>query len=118
MWTPEQLSRELNEAANIKPNVDQVLRKGAHNIKTSASASASGYVGAHASGYPHSIEYKKSGDLEYLIEPQGKSQGEFGAILEHGGVHSPPHNDFGQALEAEEPNLQKHLEREVVKKLW
>ena len=117
-WTPEQLTRVLNEAADIEPEVDTVLKRGAHKIKGDARSFAVGQNPRHASGFPYSIEYQKKAKLSYEIEPKDGAQGALGAILEFGGVHSGPQHNLKTAAEKEEPQVEKYLMQAVVKKLW
>lgn len=117
-WTPEQLTQALHEATNIKKDVQQVIKKGAHNIKRDATAFANFNNPVHAPGYPRSIGYEvKDGGMAAEIEPQS-GMGVMGAILELGGVRNAPQNNLGQALEKEEPNVQKYLEQVVTRALW
>ncbi|MFJ3793898.1 hypothetical protein [Kitasatospora sp. NPDC090091] len=97
--------------ADVDRQARQVVSKGALNIKRDWAANAAASSGRHAPHYPRTIGY------DLITTPAGSSavigpdkdrsreQATYGAILEFGSVHNPPHNDGGRALLAEEPRF-------------
>lgn len=88
-----------------------IVKRGAQNIKTAWRANAAASAGAHARLYPSTINYDVTetlGVIEAEIGPDrsmDSRQASFGAILEFGSIHNPPHNDGGRALDEEEPHF-------------
>lgn len=120
-WTPEQLARALNEAADIRPDVVAVIAKAAFNVKREWQANARGSSGAHAPAYPSSITYDIETGLGIGAEvgpDKGRAQGPLGNLLEYGSVNNPPHGDGKRAADSEEPRLEKHLLMAAARKLW
>jgi len=97
--------------ADIEARARAIVSKGALNIKGDWRTNAIASAGSHGRLYPYTINY----DLEPLptgisavIGPDpalNKRQASYGAVLEFGSVHNPPHNDGGRALAAEEPRF-------------
>lgn len=114
-----ELSRELRTAArDAGDEAEKVVKRGALNVKNEWRDNAKRSAGRHGRRYPYSISYdteRAGGSTVAEIGPDhAKSQGPLGAILEFGSVNSPPHNDGGRALRAEEPRFVEAL-RDV---LW
>lgn len=93
-----------------------IVKRGAQNIKTGWQANARASAGAHARLYPSTINYDVTegpGVVEAEIGPdrsKKQQQASYGAILEFGSAHNPPHNDGGRALEDEEPRFVAQIE--------
>ncbi|MFE6866012.1 hypothetical protein ACFVFS_05610 [Kitasatospora sp. NPDC057692] len=111
-------ARELElmaaELARAGPEAErqarQVVSKGALNIKNGWRDNARSSSGRYAPHYPGSIGYDLTtvpgaGTGAVIGPDKGATQGPLGAILEYGSVQSPPHNDGGRALLAEEPRF-------------
>ena len=105
------LTARLSRAgAEASRQAEQVVARGALNIKNDWRANAIRTAGAHARAYPYSIGYDlhplPGGGARAVIGPdKGARQGALGNLLEYGSVHNPPHNDGGRALVAEEPRF-------------
>lgn len=93
--------------------------KAAINVEEAARESASGL--AHAPAYPQSITHDVRATLtgvEAEIGPdKGLAQGALGNLIEYGSVNNPPHNDLGQAHDAEEPVWVRHM-TEIAGDVW
>lgn len=111
----------LNEAiaastAVVASEGAAIVKRGAQNIKVGWQANARASSGAHARLYPSTINYdvtETPGVVEAEVGPDRSKDGQqasFGAILEFGSVHNPPHNDGGRALDDEEPQFFAQVE--------
>jgi hypothetical protein len=111
----------LASLTTVKVEGRAVVSKGALNIKNDWRANAIGSAGAHARLYPNSISYdiEPAGTVvEAAIGPdKGKPQGPLGNLLEFGSAHNAPHNDGGQALDAEEPRFEAAVEAMALRAL-
>lgn len=93
--------------AAIQRDGHAVVVRGALNIKNDWKANAASSAGRAARLYPSTINYdvtEAPGVIEAEVGPDRSKdhlQASFGAILEFGSVHNPPHNDGGRALDAE-----------------
>lgn len=100
------------EGALTSIEVRAVVAKGALNIKNDWRGRSSGL--AHAPRYPYSIGYDTdvlAGSVRAVIGPdKDKPQGALGNLIEFGSAKNPPHNDGGQALQAEEPRFVAAIE--------
>ncbi|MCG6499461.1 hypothetical protein [Kitasatospora sp. A2-31] len=106
----EALVADLARAgADLDRRARQVVSRGALNIKRGWAENARASSGRYAPHYPATIGYdllSTPAGITAVIGPdKGGTQGPFGAILEYGSVHNPPHNDGGRALTAEEPRF-------------
>ncbi|MFB7671677.1 hypothetical protein ACFC26_09690 [Kitasatospora purpeofusca] len=107
----EALAAELARAGpEAEQRGRQVVSRGALNIKRDWQQNARASSGRYAPHYPGTIGYDlvsvPGGGSGAVIGPdKGGTQGPLGAILEYGSAHSPPHNDGGRSLLAEEPRF-------------
>jgi hypothetical protein len=99
--------------------VRAVVAKGALNVKKDWRQRASGLD--HAPRYPFAIGYDVEvlpGLVQAVIGPdKDKTQGALGNLIEFGSAHNPPHNDGGQALQAEDPKFVAAMEALAGRKL-
>lgn len=102
-------ARQFEQAARTAPReAQQVVKKGAVNIKTDARANATRSAGAHARQYSSTITFDftaaaAGGTAE--VGPEKRGQGNLGNLLEYGSVNNPGHRDLGRAADAEEPRF-------------
>ncbi|MEU1421475.1 hypothetical protein [Kitasatospora sp. NPDC005751] len=107
----EALVADLARAgAEADRHARQVVSKGALNIKNGWRDNARSSSGRYAPHYSGTIGYdlttaSGAGTGAVIGPDKGGLQGPLGAILEYGSAHSPPHNDGGRALLAEEPRF-------------
>lgn len=109
-----ELSADLRGAAGeVRKGAYGVVKKGAVNIKKDWRANARESAGAHAKHYPGTIGFditrEDADEIVAVIGPADRGQGELGPILEFGSPHSPPHNDGGRALRAEQDRFEQAL---------
>ncbi len=93
----------------LERRTQQVVSRGALNIKRDWQANARATAGRHARLYPASIGYDLTsgpGGTGAVIGPdKDRPQGALGNLLEYGSSKNAPHNDGGRALAAEEPRF-------------
>lgn len=107
-----QLRADIDREANtIMSKTSAVVKKGAVNIKRDWRSNAAQSAGAHASGYPSTINFDMSGQLEAEIGPNKAGQGNLGNLLEYGSVRNGPHDDGKRAAEAEGPKFEREIEK-------
>jgi hypothetical protein len=108
------LAADLAAAATaVEVEGRAVVSRGALNVKNDWRANAAASGRTHAGRlYPLTISYDLAtlpgGGTKAEVGPdraKDNLQASFGAILEFGSVHNPPHNDGGRALLAEEPRF-------------
>ena len=104
------LAADLRAAARGAPKTAHaVVKRGAVNVKRDWRANAKGSAGAHARHYPSSIAFDITPPADVVVAEIGADktlrQGPLGNLLEYGSRNSPPHNDGGRALRAEEPRF-------------
>lgn len=96
--------------AKTVPAVDQVMKKGANNVKETMRADASGHpTFPH---FPRSISYDRvlGRGIGYEIGPdKDRPQGALGNILYFGTSRNAPVLDIDHGLTEEAPRLEKHL---------
>lgn len=115
-------SRELRRLAadlgrvpfRLVPEVEAVVRRGAHNVKEGWRENARRTAGRHAKLYPNSITYDSElgrfGTISYVVGPdKTKPQGALGNLLEFGSSRNPPHHDGQRALDVEAPKYEAAL---------
>jgi hypothetical protein len=111
------LAHDLSEAPRkAQRDAVAVVQHGAVNVKNGWADNARQSSGHHAPAYPNSISYDLglgaalTGRVEAVIGPdKSRRQGALGNLLEFGSSNSPPHNDGGRALRAEEPKFEAEL---------
>lgn len=112
----QELAARLSRAgADAARQAEQVVTRGALNIKRDWRSNAARTAGAHARAYPASIGYDlhplPGGGARAVIGPDKNArQGPLGNLLEYGSVHNEPHNDGGRALVAEEGRFLAQVE--------
>ncbi|PJN24061.1 hypothetical protein [Kitasatospora sp. CB02891] len=112
----EALTADLaRSAADVDRRAQQVVSKGALNIKNDWRANAAATAGRHARLYPMSIGYDLTavpgiGVSAEIGPDKSKAQGPLGNLLEFGSVKNAPHNDGGRALAAEMPRFTAAVE--------
>ena len=106
-------------AAGLGKDVEQVVARGALNIKKDAAKRIGGL--AHARAYPRSITYDMrpglKGPSAEIGPDKSRRQGALGNLLEYGSVNNPPRPHMRPAAEAELPRFERALEDLVVKKV-
>lgn len=97
----------------VGPALTPVVTRGAQHIKDGWASRASGI--GHAPHYPRSISYDVLSwhrGAEAVIGPdKDRKQGALGNILEYGTSKNAPRADGAAALDEEEPNFLRALER-------
>ena len=89
----------------------RVVFRGAMNVKRDWRSNVSATAGRRARAYAGSIGFDlDNGDVTATVEAKGGGS-TFGAILEYGTATSPPHNDAKRALDKEQPNFVKAVEK-------
>lgn len=106
----ELLAAALAQAnAEAARGAQQVVSRGALNIKRDWQTNARSTSGRYAPHYPRSIGYDlvttPEGTSAVIGPDKGGPQGALGNLLEYGSSKNPPHNDGGRALLAEEPRF-------------
>lgn len=106
----DRLANDLQQEAIITPAaVRAVVVKGALNVEKDWKDRAAGLRAAPH--YPASIGFDLdilSGVIQAVIGPdkdKNHLQGDLGNLIEFGSAKNPPHNDGGQALQAEDPRF-------------
>ncbi|MFG2826112.1 hypothetical protein ACGFWI_01295 [Streptomyces sp. NPDC048434] len=98
-------------AADAAQQMARVVTRGALNVKNGWRENAIVTSGRHARLYPYTVNYDVHpipGGAHAEIGPDRSKdhlQASYGAILEFGSVHNPPHNDGGRALAEEDPRF-------------
>jgi hypothetical protein len=113
--TLQQLQAQLLAAAvRVNREVEQIVTKGAQNVKTEAARNAQASSGRMAPHYPATINYdvtNRGTRVEAEIGPTGGGQARLGSILEYGSRNNPPHRDLGRAADTEEPRFISAMEQ-------
>jgi hypothetical protein len=102
--------------ADLGRRAQQVVSRGALNVKRAWQSNARASAGRHARLYPSTIGYDPihSGPdgAEAVIGPdKDKVQGPLGNLLEFGTARQAGHNDGGRALAEEAPRFQTAVEQ-------
>lgn len=119
----DQLADDLaNNVDRLKPEVDQVVERGALNVRRDARRLIREQsTGTYLPHYPRSITYDVDDPVDYAeaeIGPEeGKPQGGMGRGVEFGSARTAPLPHLHPALDLEIPRLVKHLRRVVGKAL-
>ncbi|MGW4803002.1 hypothetical protein [Kitasatospora sp. NPDC004272] len=110
------LAEALGRAgAEADRRAEQVVARGALNVKNAWRANAAATAGRHARLYPLSISYDITvrpghGTSAEIGPDKAGPQGALGNLLEFGSARNPPHNDGGRALLAEAPRFAAAVE--------
>lgn len=106
------LSADLGRVpSRVVPAVDQVMKRGAQNVKEAMAEDASGH--ATFPHFPRSISYDREPSprgVSYEIGPdKQRTQGALGNILYFGTSDTGPVLDIEVGIRAEAPRLESHL---------
>lgn len=99
-------------AANLLPEVQKVVKKGAVNIKKDWRRTWSGIRHAPRIGLSIDFDtYVTPRAVGAVIGPQDRprNQGFLGRIIEEGGIHNAPHPGGSPALDREAPKFEAAL---------